>query len=67
MTGDDYSMIADILYKFNTSSDWIKALWLICFTAILLGSLWFVHDIIKIITKAKQAKQGDFPREEIAD
>ncbi len=56
MNGNDYSLIMDILYKFHSSSDWIKLVWLICFTAIILGSLWFIHDMIKIRTKAKETE-----------
>ncbi len=66
MNGNDYSLIVDILYKFHTSSDWIKAIWLICFTSLIVGSLWLIRDIIKISLKAKEAKQAE-PPNEIAD
>ncbi len=39
MTCNDYSMIADLLNKFHTSSDWVKTVLLIGCTAIPLGSL----------------------------
>ncbi len=59
---NDYNMIADILSKFHTSSDVIKAIWLICFTLIPLGIVRIIHDIVKIRTKAKAE-----PPSEIAD
>ena len=59
MNGDDYSLIIDILYKFHTSTDWVKAVWLICFTSLVLGSLWFILNIIKISLKVKEIKQAN--------
>ncbi len=58
---NEYGMIADILNKFHTSSDWVKTVWLIGLTAIFLGGLWLIRDIVKIRTKAKEAKQTEPP------
>jgi hypothetical protein len=37
-----YSVWADILSKFHTSSEWIQALWLISPTAMVVGVAWCV-------------------------
>jgi hypothetical protein len=41
-----YSLAADLLNKFDTSPDWIQALWLIAVPALIFGLGWLVKEMV---------------------
>jgi hypothetical protein len=55
-----YSIVADLLAKFQSSPEWIKALWLVTMTAMVVGVSWCVVDVLKaLIAAAGPRRAGD--------
>ena len=55
-----YSIVADLLAKFQSSPEWIKALWLVTGAAIPIGVSWCVADVLKaLIAAAGPRRAGD--------
>jgi hypothetical protein len=60
MEPSTYSIVADLLAKFHTSSEWIQALWLVALPAALVGMTWCVADVLKaLITALTPRRAGD--------
>ena len=47
-----YSVFADLLAKFHTSSEWIQALWLVAVPAMVVRVSWRVADVLKALIAA---------------
>ena len=47
-----YSVFADLLAKFQSSPEWIKALWLIAVAAMVVGVSRSVADVLKALIAA---------------
>ena len=61
MEPSTYSIVADLLAKFHTSSEWIQALWLVTITAIAVGVSWCVADVLKALIAAVVPRRADAP------
>jgi hypothetical protein len=59
MNPSDYSVVADMLAKFQSSPEWIKALWLVAVPATLVGMTYGVADLAKAILVALAARRSD--------
>jgi hypothetical protein len=55
-----YSVFADLLAKFQSSPEWIKALWLIAVAAMVVGVSRCVADVLKALIAAA-ARRSDPP------
>ena len=55
-----YSVFADLLAKFQSSPEWIKALWLVTFAAMVVGVSRCVADVLKALIGAA-ARRSDPP------
>ena len=53
-----YSVFADLLAKFQSSPEWIKALWLVTFAAMVVGVSRCVADVLKALIGAA-ARRSD--------
>ena len=60
MDPSTYSIVADLLAKFHTASEWIQALWLVTMTAMVVGVSWCVADVLKALIAAV-ARRSDPP------
>jgi hypothetical protein len=47
-----YSVAADMLAKFHTSSEWIKTLWLVAVPATVVGVSWCVSQVLREAIRA---------------
>jgi hypothetical protein len=56
-----YSVFADLLAKFHTSSEWIQALWLVAVPAMVVGVSWRVADVLKALIAAVKPRRGIAP------
>jgi hypothetical protein len=52
MEPSTYSVFADLLAKFHTSSEWIQALWLVTLPAMVVGVSWRAADVLKALIAA---------------
>jgi hypothetical protein len=58
MEPHDYSVVADALSKFQTSSEWIQALCLIALSATVLGPVYFLKEIVVAFLRREKALPG---------
>ena len=61
MEPSTYSIVADMLAKFQSSSGWIKALWLVAVPMALVGMTWCVADVLKALIFALTPRRSDPP------
>jgi hypothetical protein len=60
MEPSTYSVFADMLAKFQSSPEWIKALWLVAVTAMVVGVSRCVADVLKaLIAAVTPRRAGD--------
>jgi hypothetical protein len=60
MDPSTYSVFADLLAKFQSSPEWIKALWLVTAAAMVVGVSWCVADVLKaLIAAVTPRRAGD--------
>ena len=60
MDPSTYSIVADLLAKFQSSPEWIKALWLVTAAAMVVGVSRSVVDVLKALIAAV-ARRSDPP------
>jgi hypothetical protein len=56
-----YSVFADLLAKFQSSPEWIKALWLVTFAAMVVGVSRSAADVLKALIAAVSPRRSDPP------
>jgi hypothetical protein len=56
-----YSVVADLLAKFQSSPEWIKALWLVTAAAMVVGVSRSVADVLKVLIAAVTPRRSDPP------
>jgi hypothetical protein len=56
-----YSVFADLLAKFQSSPEWIKALWLIAVAAMVVGVSRSVADVLKALIGAVAPRRDVAP------
>jgi hypothetical protein len=56
-----YSVFADMLAKFQSSPEWIKALWLVTAAAMVVGVSRSVADVLKVLIAAVTPRRSDPP------
>jgi hypothetical protein len=61
MEPSTYSIVADLLAKFHTSSEWIQALWLVALPAALVGMTWCVADVLKALIARGAPRRTNAP------
>jgi hypothetical protein len=58
MDPSTYSIVADMLAKFHSASEWIQALWLVTLPTMVVGVSWCVAGVLKALI-ARGAPQRD--------
>jgi hypothetical protein len=61
MEPSTYSIIADLLAKFHTSSEWIQALWLVTLPAMVVGVSWRAADVLKALIARGAPRRTNAP------
>jgi hypothetical protein len=61
MDPSTYSIVADLLAKFQSSPEWIKALWLIAVPTMVVGVSRCVADVLKALIAAVAPRRSDPP------
>jgi len=56
---NQYSIWADLLNKFHTSSEWVQMLWLLAVPLLLFGLIWCVKEVLVAFARPRPDAKGE--------